>query len=1033
MLQIRLLGRFHADFDGVPLKPAAIGSALPLLALLLLERSGPRRRSEIAFRLWPDEPEADALANLRRHLHLLCGSLPATGDGPRWVLSDRSTVRWNPDCDYWLDVDQFERLSALVLDGPAADLAGLARAGGSIAEACRRATQLYRGDLLLELYDDWVVPERERLANTRLALLARMVAVEAGRGDLHGAVTAAERLLEADVLREESHRLVIALRHLAGDRAASLCAFQRCRNALDRELSVQPMAGTVRLAGAVRFGAPAEEVLALLCRDLPQARDLAPALQARVPNNVPRAISSFVGRRAELEELSATLSANRLVTVVGPAGSGKSCLAAELARRLLGRMRGHPPRVGGGAPTPGGPPGSAPAWPDGIWWVDLAAVDAATPLAAAVAAAIDVQSEPGVDLQRLLERKTRPREMLLVLDNAEGLVGECAAMAGRLLRTAPGLRVLVTSREVLGFPGEAVWRVPPLSVPPPDHVVSPAEALLHDAPRLLADRAARALPGFEVIERNVADVVAVCRHLDGNPLAIELAAARVRDLPVAEIAARLQSRLELPSGGDGEPAARHGSLRAAIDCSHELLTIHERMLLRRLSVFRGGCQLAAAEAVCADDELAAAGVLDLLAGLVDKSLVVVRASDGMRRHELPESVRRYSAQRLEEAGEADRLREAHLAYYLALAEEAEPHLRGANEAQWLDRLELDHGNLRTALAWAVHGGDDAVAGRRLAAALWRFWVAHNHVAEGREWLARLARACADEPPSALTASMAYGEGTMALAQGLLDEAASGLARALALYRDLGDLRGTAWALNDLGCVAANRRDYSAAATLYEESLDLKRALGACWDVARTLLNLGELAWRRGDLDRAAELYDESLRSAGRAGGLADRDLQAALSLNLGDIERLRGDLATASEHYREALLTLREIGDQLNGSLALAGLGGVAAARGQWALAARLLASASAARRRLCVTLDVDNQAEHDRMVAAARARADPAGWEAETAEGERMPLWEAARHALEDQPTDGGGPAATPKRTGAPGRQRPEGRDRAPVRRRKP
>jgi non-specific serine/threonine protein kinase len=397
------------------------------------------------------------------------------------------------------------------------------------------------------------------------------------------------------------------------------------------------------------------------------------------PTNLPISLTSFIGREREIAEVTRLLagppSESRLLTLTGAGGCGKTRLALRVAGEALGDF------------------------PDGVWLVELAALADPALVAGAVAMAVGVREVPGRALTESLVDHLRDRTLLLILDNCEHLVAAAAGLADVLLRSCPRLRVLATSREPLGSAGETIWRVPSLTLPP----LSAADAPLlepltrYEAVRLFVERARAAVPAFAPSAENAPALVEICRRLDGIPLAIELAAARVRVFSAAQIAARLDDRFRLLTAGPRTALPRQQTLRATVDWSYDLLAEPERALLRRLSVFAGGWTFEAAEAVAAGDGIQTHAVLDLMAQLVDKSLVIAEEQRGAVRYRLLETIRAYARDRLLEAGEAERTRDRHLAYFLGLAEEAEPRLRGAEERVTLDRLEAEHANLQAAL------------------------------------------------------------------------------------------------------------------------------------------------------------------------------------------------------------------------------------------------------------------------------------------------------------------------------------------------
>lgn len=462
-----------------------------------------------------------------------------------------------------------------------------------------------------------------------------------------------------------------------------------------REHRLKDLASPVRLFQVV--------VPDLPC-DFPSLRSL-----TSLPNNLPMQLTSFIGREREMGEIRALLSRSRLLTLVGSGGSGKTRLALQVAAELLE------------------------AYKDGVWLVELAALTDAGLLAQTVAAALNLREQPGRTVEATLTDYLQPRQILLVLDNCEHLLLACAELGEGLLRTCPQLRLLSTSRESLAISGELTYRVPSFAVTELRQLTSVDALIQNEAVRLFVDRATLAAPAFKLTERNVAAVAQICDRLDGIPLAIELAAGRMKGMSVEQIAARLDDRFRLLTGGSRTALPRQQTLRATMDWSHEMLSDSERTVLRRLSVFAGGWTLEAAEAVCAGDGPEPGDVLDLVTHLVDKSLVFMEAPDGEARHRFLETIRQYARDRLMEASEADRVRDRHRDWCIQLAEQAEPHLTSAAQAVWFERLELENHNLRAALEWTKAGGAPEM-GLRLAGPLWRFWNVHGYWREGREWL-----------------------------------------------------------------------------------------------------------------------------------------------------------------------------------------------------------------------------------------------------------------------------------------------------------
>ncbi len=473
-----------------------------------------------------------------------------------------------------------------------------------------------------------------------------------------------------------------------------------------------------------------------------------------------------------------------LLTLTGAGGVGKTRLALQVAAQVFEVFK------------------------DGVWLVQLASVSDPSLVPQTVASALGVREQAGRPLQATLVDHLQAKHALLLVDNCEHLLTACATLVEALLVACSSLRSLATSREPLGLTGELIYRVPSLSFPDLHDGVSVERLAAHEAVRLFVERAAFALPDFVLTPENAHPVAEICRRLDGIPLAIELAAARVKGASVRQIAARLDDRFRLLARGSTTALPRHRTLRAAMDWSYDLLSEPERTLLRRLTVFADGWTLEAAEAVCTGDGIAGADVADLLTRLVDQSLAVMERQDGDTRYRLLETVRQYGWEKLTEMGETGPVRERHAHWYLNLAEQAEPMLRGPQQSVWLARLEADHGNLRAALEWSRNGSEDRDQLLRLAGALWRFWNVRGYLSEGREWLQAALEGSSDAP-AALRAKAVFGAGVLAFWQRDNIRAGPLIEQALALTRDLNDGPAMADCPRILAQVLWERGDYAA--------------------------------------------------------------------------------------------------------------------------------------------------------------------------------------------------------------------------------
>ncbi len=665
--------------------------------------------------------------------------------------------------------------------------------------------------------------------------------------------------------------------------------------------------------------------------ELPPIRSL-----AAFATNLPSQLTSFVGRRRELHEVKQRLEESRLVSLIGAGGAGKTRLALQAASQLLE------------------------AFGDGVWLVELAATGDPGLVPRAVAAALGLREGSDRDPTDLLIEHLQGRAPLLVLDNCEHLVQACAELSDALLRACPRLRILATSREPLGVAGEVALRVPSLALPEltgaqagghggpfpgPGGFPSAAALREYESVQLFLDRALAVQPRFPVTDQAAQTVAQVCQRLDGIPLALELAAARVKVLTIEQIAVRLDDRFHLLTGGARTALPRQQTLRATIDWSYELLAEAERAVLRCLSVFVGGWTLEAAEAICPDEEIEAYEVLDLLALLVDKSLVLVaESSEDEARYRLLETVRQYARERLDAAGEAATLQGRHLGWLVDLAERAEPELRGPHLVTWMDRLEREHDNVRAALAWSLPRPEHAEETLRLVGALYRFWQV-RHLSEGYAWLRQALDVVAGLGPDQQDVVRAHHAraltGAGVLVRDLGDNATARrlFEESLAMRRVLGDRWGIGQALNNLTHMLLTQREYEAADALARESVEIWRELGDPWGLSRALSGLAQLSYVRGEVGPAAEMLTEALALAR---GLHDLQGLGWMLYQFGQLEAAAGQDADAEAHFQECEAVQREIGDQHGLARVLGDLGLLALRRGEHEPAGRLLRESAA-------------------------------------------------------------------------------------------
>jgi len=619
-----------------------------------------------------------------------------------------------------------------------------------------------------------------------------------------------------------------------------------------------------------------------LAQDFPPIRSLSNQL-----NNLPQQLTSFIGRETETSDVHAMLQKARMVTLTGSGGTGKSRLSLQVAAETLERF------------------------PDGAWFVELAPLSDEALVARTIADVLHVKEQPGEPILTSIANSLRHKQLLLILDNCEHLLDPCAKIADHILRTCGQVVILATSREALGISGESAYRVPSLSLPDPKKAQTPTSLTHFAAVRLFVDRAEQSLSTFTVTNQNAPALASLCYHLDGIPLAIELAAARVRSLSVEEIDQKLDQRFRLLTGGSRTALPRQQTLRSLIDWSYDLLNEPEKQLLSRLSVFNGGWISGAAAQVCAGGSVEEWEVLDLITSLCDKSLVVSEQSLGSTRYRLLETVRQYSRDRLMESGEAATWQDHHLKHFTELAEEARPHLRGPEQATWLSRLESEHDNCRAALDWGLFGAGNKALALQLAACLWRFWLLRGHFSEGRHWL---GEALAKDPGATpyVRARALNGAGVLAEQQTDFDAAHEYHRESLKVSTDLGDIWCTAMTLNNIGNVHATSGDLERANQFWAQALVLWRdleALGKLGDqrgFAATLDNLGTTAHSKGEVDSARTYYEECLairRSLGNLSGVGYS------LLNLAWLVLDQGDFAARHEYGVEGLKNFVEIGE----------------------------------------------------------------------------------------------------------------------------
>ncbi len=886
-LRVQLCGEFRVWRGRKELTPtlARLGKPKTLLKIFITHPGRIFSQDELIELLWPEAPADTSATNLRKRISELRRALEphlSRGSQSHYILTRSGGYCFNPHAPCTTDVQEF--LQAWE-EGQRFENAG--QFGQAIC-AYEKAIALAQGEFLAEdRYEEWTLALRERWHEMVLKTLSRLAECYAHLREYQRALDQCRKMLELAPTREEIYRQKMLYHYLAGEESEAVHTYQTCVETLKRALDLQPSPETLALY---------EQIIQ---REV--SAPLPPAL-----HNLPQELTSFIGRAREISQIKQLLFSARLVTLTGPGGCGKTRLARKVASELLRD------------------------YPDGVWLIELAAIADPKLVPGQIGAPLGLRETARRPALAQLCQHLKRKNMLLVLDNCEHLVQACAHCAETLLQACPKVQILATSREAFGIRGETLFPVPPLALPDPTQPLpSPKVLQQYEALALFVERAQAVQPGFVLNKQNAPAVVQICRRLDGLPLAIELAAARVKTLTVQQIAARLDDRFRLLSEGSRTALPHQQTLQTMMDWSFHLLSPAEQALLRRLSVFSGGFTLEAAESVCAGAGIETQDVLRFLTRLVDKSLVKTEEEQGAEmRYGLLETVRQYARERLREADELESVCARHLDFYVSLMAQAWDAIGGADEALWLERLEREHDNLRAALTWALET-KRVEAALRLAKTLWVFWDVRGYCSEGRTWLKKVLER-AQGLRTELYARVLTGAGRLACAQGDYPEARSLFQQTLEIYQELSDKRGIASSWVNLGLVASLQGDHSTARMFYEKALALHREIGNLYGVATALGNLGGAAWEQGEYAAARAYYEEELaiyRQLHEPEGIA-----SALSA-LGGLAQIEGDYDRAVALFEESLALQRTLGYQAGIAYALSNLGSVAYARGDYELA----------------------------------------------------------------------------------------------------
>jgi predicted ATPase/DNA-binding SARP family transcriptional activator len=913
-----------------------------LLAYLAFHLPRSHIREHLIELLWPEADLESGRRSLSTALSWLRHLLEGPGVPPGTVLvTDRTSVRLNPEV-VRTDVAELETALHAVASGKDAER----------REELTRAVALYRGELLPGFYESWVLGQRERLADLYFRAVRQLEALLEDAGELQRALEYARQGVSADPLREEAQYDLIRLLIAVGQPAAARRQYRELERLLQQELGSTPAVATRALLQET-------EHAVVLPANPPRPR---PRFRDTCPNNLLTQPTPLIGREREVRIVQDLLrrEETRLVTLTGPAGAGKTRLALEVAADCLD------------------------AFPDGVFFVALASIQDPALVGYTIAQTLCVREAGGQPLQDSLKEYLRQRQFLLILDNFEQVLS-AAPLLAELLGVAPRLKLLVTSRAVLHLCGEHQFPVPPLALPD-RHRLPPVDVLAqYPAVALFLQRAVAVQPEFVLTQENAPAVAEICHRLDGLPLAIELAAARIKLFPPRTLLSRLERRLPLLTGGAQDLPVRQQTLQDAIGWSHDLLEESEKRLFRRLSVFVGGFSLEAAEAVYSASGELEIGVLEGVASLVDKSLLRPQeGAEGEPRFEMLETIREYGLECLESSGEAQAIRRRHTQFFLRLAESG-----GGSQ-----RKEIEHDNLRAALSWAVRSGE-ATASLRIGLALHWFWYVRGYLAEGRERLMEVLGLPGAQSRTTMRAKTLLGVGQLARCQGDYAAARAAIEESLAISQELGDQWGIAESFRSLGEVACSQGDYEAAWALIEDSLEMFWRLGNRCEIAYSLAALGGVAQGEGDYGGAGGLYAVSLalyREQGKSEALIADDLR-----NLGHVAYCQGNHARAAARFIESLTILWEQGYMPPIPACLVGLSEVAHTQGERERAARLLGAAAALMDVIGACWPSVERAAYERQVAAVCARLGHEAFAAAWAAGRELSLDQAVALALDE------------------------------------
>ena len=942
MLEVRLLGSFEIKYKKKLISIASRPSQ-SLFAYLILSAGTSHRREKLAGMLWPDSLEEAARDNLRHALWRLRKALPSQPTN-EYVLADDLSITFNASADYWLDAAALEKLDE-----------------NASADELMAILAAYQGELLPGFYDEWVVLEREHLYSIFEHHMARLMPLLQNERRWLDILEWGERWIKMGQKPEPAYRALMKAHAAKGDMSKVAATYERCVKSL-REFGMEPSEQTKELYENLKSGKETPETLLIMTKPVTK----------EVSSNIPVPLTSFIGRQKELKEIAKLLFSSRLLTLTGPGGVGKTRLAIQTAHDSIKKFK------------------------DGVFWVGLVGLSDANLIPQEIAQSLNVREVSNEPLMNTLKEYLKLKDLLLILDNCEHLIEASAQYAEQLLTGCTKLKILATSRERLALFNETTWPVPSLPLPDIQRNPSPKELGEYASVALFAERARAINSDFLLTPQNATAIAQICQRLDGIPLAIELASARIKVLSVDEIASHLTDRFSVLTSGSRTALPRQQTLRATIDWSYDLLSEPERILFRRLSVFAGGFTLGGIEKVCGQG-MNRRDLLDLLGRLVDKSLVMVdvASSKPETRYRLLETIREYARQKMGNAGETTELQDMHLEHFVGLAEEAEKNTFGADSVRYHQRLDQELDDIRTAMKWSIQAHQATMA-FRLAAALFYFW--YNRSPLGGEWQGQLNKALSLPEGLERTSARAKALNAMGFsywADVIPVNPGRELAEALSIGKELGDKVIIARSLCNLGLIENMEGRYVEARSLFEQSLELFRELGFHnMEYIWPLTFLGDADFNLNDLEGALRHYGESI-SALRE--LRDRNFLAYVVRRMGQLKWYQGEYEKAALFCRESLTLNQELGDERGAIACISAFAGIATAQGRLASAVQLFGAVDALLRSKNIQLVHMDRMEYDHNVATLHAELDPLTFEKVWRRGASMSLERAIEFALKE------------------------------------